>query len=491
MGPGGVRRRWQASAFSPVLASPVLRRLLPARATSAIGDGMSAVGVAWLAIRIASPADRGLVVGVAVAAYSLPGAAGAVLLARPLRKLSGRRLVAADATLRAVALALIPLLYGFGALAPGLYVALLAASSLLHAWGISGQYTLVAEHLPPEARTAGNALLSAFGAAAYVVGPLLAGLVVAAAGPAVPIAADAASFAVVALAAATARRTPRMAAATDVGEAGEHLRLTAAADVGEAGENPGLTAATDAGEAGENSGLTAAAEVGGARRSREPSAAAETGEASQNPRETVAAEPDEPDRARGFAVIARSRPLAGLLVLTLVYYFLYGPVEVALPLYVTGPLHGSAGLLGLFWFVFGIGATLGSLTAGLARKLPLWPVLIVAVIGWGIVLAPLGLLRLEVPALACFAAGGLLYAPYPALSATLFQRESPPELLSQVLAARGALTVLAAPLGTALGGPLTTWLGAQHTLLLSAAATIASGLAATAILAARHHRSAP
>jgi Major Facilitator Superfamily len=404
-----MRRRWQASAFAPVLASPALRRLLPALAVSAVGDGMSAVGVAWLAIRIASPADRGLVVGVAVAAYTLPGAAGAVLLARPLRALAGRRLVAADAALRAVALAVIPLLYAFGALAPGLYVALLAASSLLHAWGISGQYTMVAEHLPPEARTAGNALLSGFGMAAYVVGPLLAGLVVAVAGPAVPVAADAASFAVLAVAAATARGTP------------------------------GRTKPADAGE---------------------------------------------PDRARGFAVIARSRPLAGLLALTLIYYFLYGPVEVALPLYVTGPLHGSAGLLGLFWTVFGIGATAGSITAGLARRLSLWPVLVVAVIGWGAALAPLGLLRLPIAALACFAVGGLLYAPYPALSATLFQRESPPELLSQVLAARGALTVLASPLGTALGGPLTTWLGAQHTLLVSAAATIASGLAAAAILTA-------
>ncbi|MBO0808871.1 MAG: MFS transporter, partial [Actinobacteria bacterium] len=63
---------------APVFASPVLRRLLPAFALSAIGDGMSAVGVAWLALRIAAPADRGLVVGVAVAAYTLPGAAGAV-----------------------------------------------------------------------------------------------------------------------------------------------------------------------------------------------------------------------------------------------------------------------------------------------------------------------------------------------------------------------------------------------------------------------------
>jgi hypothetical protein len=86
-------------AVSLVVATPVLRRLLPAFAVSAVGDGMSAVGVAWLAIRIASPAGRGLLVGVAVAAYTLPGAAGAVLLARPLRALAGRHLVAADAAL--------------------------------------------------------------------------------------------------------------------------------------------------------------------------------------------------------------------------------------------------------------------------------------------------------------------------------------------------------------------------------------------------------
>jgi hypothetical protein len=63
-------------------------------------------------------------------------------------------------------------------------------------------------------------------------------------------------------------------------------------------------------------------------------------------------------------------------------------------------------------------------------------------------------------------------------------------LLSQVLAARGALTVLAAPLGTALGGPLTSWLGAQHTLLASAEATIAAGLAATALLISHSRRQA-
>jgi MFS family permease len=310
----------------------------------------------------------------------------------------------------------IPVLYAFGALRAGSYVALLAASSLLHAWGLSGQYTLIAEQLPAESRTAGNALLSGFGMAAFIIGPLLAGLAVAAAGPALPIAADAASFAVLAIVAATARGRPR---------------------------------------------------------STEP------------------ADRSQSERARGFKVIARSRPLAGLLALTVMYFFLYGPVEVALPLYVTGPLGGGAALLGLFWTVFGIGATAGSVVAGLARRLPLWPTLVLAVVGWGAALAPLGLVRLPVLALACFAAGGLLYAPYPALSATLFQRESPPELLSQVLAARGALTVLATPLGTALGGPLTAWLGAQHTLLISAVATIATGVAAAAVLTNRRRETAP
>jgi DHA3 family macrolide efflux protein-like MFS transporter len=100
-----------------------------------------------------------------------------------------------------------------------LYVALLAASSLLHTWGLSGQYMLVADHLLPESRTAGNALLSSFGMAAYVVGPLLAGLAVTA-GPALPVTADAVSFAVLAVVAAMARGCPGTAGPVGAGEPG-------------------------------------------------------------------------------------------------------------------------------------------------------------------------------------------------------------------------------------------------------------------------------
>jgi hypothetical protein len=208
---------------SPVLASPVLRRLLPAFAVSAVGDGMSAVGVAWLAIRIAPPADRGL----AVAAYTLPGAAGR---RRRLLRHPGR---------------------GSG-----------------HGQG------------PPEDARA---------------------------------------------------RECRP------GRPGSRVRG------------------------------------------------------------------DRPQQAAGRA----SRPDGGLLL----------PVRAgrggaaAVRDWTAGWRRRAARL---FWTVFGVGATVGSIIAGLARRLPVWPVLVAAVIGWSAALTPLGLLRLTVPAMACFAVGGLLYAPYPA-----------------------------------------------------------------------------
>jgi hypothetical protein len=89
------------------LSHPVLRRVLPGAAASALGDGMSAVAIAWLALKLAPPGSRGLWVGAAVAAYSLPGAAGAVALRRWLRHRRGAWLVFVNAVLRAVTLGLI------------------------------------------------------------------------------------------------------------------------------------------------------------------------------------------------------------------------------------------------------------------------------------------------------------------------------------------------------------------------------------------------
>ena len=99
---------------------------------------------------------------------------------------------------------------------------------------------------------------------------------------------------------------------------------------------------------------------------------------------------DEPPACGGF-VFLRSHPeLLGLLALTGFFNFLYGPVEVALPLHVTNDLDAPGTLLGLYWMLFGIGAVLGGLTIGALRRLPLWPVTIAIVVLWGLLLLPFG-----------------------------------------------------------------------------------------------------
>ena len=408
--------RTRTSPYYPALSHPVLRRILPATAASALGDGMSAVAIAWLALRLAPADSRGLWVGAAVAAYSLPGAAGAVVLRRWLHGRGGARLTFINAVLRACALGLIGCLALAGLLGPAGYVALLGVSSLLSAWGVAGKYTLVADLLPPEQRVAGNTVLGLADQLSLMIGPALAGLVTAAAGPAVVIAADAVSWVV--LAVSYARIGPL------------------------------------------------ATRLARAREAPDPKAS----------------------DSGAWAVIRSSPVLPGLLALSFVFYLLYGPVDVALPVHVAVDLHGSAALLGAFWAVFGVGAVIGELAAPFLRRWRVWPTMTAIVLGWGLALVPLGLPGPLWVALAAFFAGAVIWGPWMSLSMAVFQDASPPGALAQVIAARGSLLILAAPLGTALGGPLVAALGARGTLLASALGTIVLGLITAAVLAAARRR---
>ncbi|HEY2794069.1 MAG TPA: MFS transporter [Micromonosporaceae bacterium] len=382
---------------------PVLGRILWGELVSALGDGMSMVAVAWLAVQIAPPARTGVWTGLAVAAYALPAPIGAALLARWMRRLGAARLVAMDATLRAVALGTIATLAVSGTLTPTVYVLLLAISSLLHAWGSAGTYTLVAELLPPEDRITGNSLLSTFNQASYIIGPALAGGVIALIGAGWVIAVDAGSFAVLAV---------------------------------------------------------AASRVSGRMTVPPPSASS----------------------AGAWRSILDRPRLLGLTALTCVFFFVYGPVEVALPIHVARELHGSSSLLGFYWTVFGFGATLGALGARLLRRLPAGLVVSAIVIGWGAALMPVGLSNAVAPGLIGFGIGGLIYGPFAATTTALFQASTPPEMLSRVLAVRYALTTPSTALGTLLGGPIVGAVGGRNTLLISALFTIGAGITAAAVL---------
>ncbi|MFG3053393.1 MFS transporter [Kitasatospora sp. NPDC048239] len=402
-------------AYRPLFAHRPFRRLLPALAISDLGDGMSMVAVAWLAVQISPPGARGPLIGAAVAAYILPGAIGALLLGRWLRSLPAQRLIRANAWTRALFLGCIPLAWALGILHPALYLALLAGSSLLHAWGGGAKYALAAQVLPAEQHLAANALLSTSTCASTIVGPALAGVLAAAIAPAWIVGLDALSFAALAL---------------------QSARLG------------------------------------------EPDTPAPAGPA--------------PDIRPGEGLrLLRARPeLLGLLAVTWLFNLFYGPVEVALPLFVAQDLHAGAGALGLYWAAFGIGAVTGTLAVGTLRNLPLWPVLLCIIAGHGLAMLPFGLHAPAVFSLGGFALGGVVYGPYSALAFKLFQDHTPATLLTTVLALRASVLLTASPVGAALGGPLTTALGARQVLTGTGIAMIfvAACVAALRIRSTKRHQ---
>jgi hypothetical protein len=86
--------------------------------------------------------------------------------------------------LRAAAPGLIACLAPAGLLGPAGCVALLGVSSLLSAWSIAGNYTLIADLLLADQRVAGNTVFGLAGQPSLLIGPAVAGVLAAVAGPA-------------------------------------------------------------------------------------------------------------------------------------------------------------------------------------------------------------------------------------------------------------------------------------------------------------------
>ncbi|MEV6690902.1 MFS transporter [Micromonospora sp. NPDC051196] len=187
----------------------------------------------------------------------------------------------------------------------------------------------------------------------------------------------------------------------------------------------------------------------------------------------------------GFTAIWRDRRLLGLSALTFGFFFLYGPVQVALPIHVAEALDNSAGTLAAFWTAFGVGAIIGGFAAGYLRRWRLWPTTIAIVLGWGAALLPLGVGAPIGVALVAIAIGGLIWAPYPATTMALLQRSTDGAARAPVLAAYAAITTLSVPLGTIAAGPLITGVGAEATILAAAVLTVAFGVIAAAVAISR------
>ena len=395
-------------AYRVLLADRRARRLLAGLGVSSLGDGMSTVTIAWLAVRTAPAGEIGLFVGLAVAAYTLPGAVGALALGSYLRRRPARALVLANCLLRAGFIGTTVVLTAMGALTPVAYVALLAGSSLLASWGSAGQYTMLAQIGGEDGRLAANSLASAQVWLATIVGPAVAGVLLAGIPPAWPLGFDAATFAFLG---AQAWRTRTDTPTTE--------------------------------------------------------------------------QPVDAQAAESGLHLLRRNGLLGLIALTWLFFFLYGPVEDALPVYVARDLHAHAGLLGAYWTSFGIGALVSTLLAGTLRSRATRRITLLIVAGWGACLVPFAFAP-PAATIVCFALGGLVYGPFIPLTYALFQSITTSANLTSVLAARSAALVIAAPLGTAIGGPIIASLGARWTLAASGAATVLLAAFATAVWRSSH-----
>jgi MFS family permease len=191
----------------------------------------------------------------------------------------------------------------------------------------------------------------------------------------------------------------------------------------------------------------------------------------------------EDQRPAPRLTVLRSVPrvVLWLIGVTFLFNFLYGPIDVGLPLFVRENLSAGPALYGQMFTVFGIGSLIGSLVVGsMHRQSVVRWVLVVAILGWGGAALLLSLARTPAIALLAFGFGGLVYGPSVAAIVTVIQGATPAAESVPVISIWAAVTIGALPLGIALGGPIVAVLGTRDTFALCAALTLVLGLATLA-----------
>ncbi|HEX8981426.1 MAG TPA: MFS transporter [Ktedonobacterales bacterium] len=195
------------------------------------------------------------------------------------------------------------------------------------------------------------------------------------------------------------------------------------------------------------------------------------------------------NRWLGFGSLFSLRSVTAISLLSLVFFFSYGPLEAALPVYSSRTLHANADGYGLLWTGFGVGAFVGVLTlTRLSRRWrPSIALPMIAVL-WGALLCPIYFIHQLPLAMIFLGVAGAAWAPYTPMETTLLQRLVPAEIRGQVFGARYSLVVGAAPLGAALGGVLLQYLPAPLVIAISGVACILAGLGGLAAPSLRNVR---
>lgn len=168
-------------------------------------------------------------------------------------------------------------------------------------------------------------------------------------------------------------------------------------------------------------------------------------------------------------------------LLSLVFFFSYGPLEAAMPVYSDAILQTDARGYGLLWSALAVGALIGTLSSTtLSQRLRLGVALPLIALLWGASLLPMAFTNHLWSACGLLLLGGLMWGPYTPMETTLLQRNVPKEQLGRVFGARSTLLTGGSPLGLAVGGILLAFVPANSVIAFSALACILVGLSGLA-----------
>jgi MFS family permease len=158
---------------------------------SALGDGMSFVALVWLLIeRGGDPAA----VGWLAAAYAAPVVIGGLVAGVALDRLDLRATLVADNLVRGLAVASIPVASALGVLSTAQLFVVAAVYGFLFMTSLAGIPTAIPSLVDDDELTTANAMESLSYGIAGLVGPALAGVVIAVVGAPLVLALDAATY---------------------------------------------------------------------------------------------------------------------------------------------------------------------------------------------------------------------------------------------------------------------------------------------------------
>jgi MFS family permease len=383
------------------LRSPAFLRLWLGLSISYIGDQFTTIALLWFVLQLSG---SGVAISLVLLCFQLPSMVTGPLIGAILDRWQPRVVMGIDNCARALLIGVIPVLSWSGMLQLWQICALaLVAGMLSPATGV-GVRVLLPHLVEEDALPKANALASTSLQFAYLVGPVLAGILVTQVGGAYALLIDAVSFLLMGLLVFSLPSVSRS-------------------------------------------------------------------------RPTTSAPVLKTNWLGGFALLFRSKELLLLTSLSVVFFFSYGPLEAALPLYSDRILHVGADGYGLLWTGFGVGALVGAFCTGIVatRVRPGITQPLIAIL-WGGFLCPLMMFHSLPLALLCLALGACSWAPYIPIEASLLQRLIEPSMRGQVFGTRLALTTAATPLGILVGGLLLQYLAPDVVIGLSGIACVLAGV---------------